>query len=306
MKTTPSVMLLFIALLSPCAARADLRFCNNTGQTVFIAVGYHSNVPRPFVGPDQLWTSEGWFNAPPGSCGSTLVGRLTNEYYYFYAVNATKTAVWDGSQNANGRSFAITPNQAFTYYSQPLYCDPVRGCQSKSFQRIDIGSHTRDSYTVTLVEDQLGPLRAAKQCSDSLGDVNTFSSCWLKKIASSKQRIILGCLQKYPTSDMFFICAGTGNGLTPEQQIWVRCGMQSGPNAYAIAGCVGGALTQRELEKCVKYGIGGRHGCFGRDNTAVKVITNAFHDVTRGPDQNNDLVGRKGWTCVHLLGCSHW
>jgi hypothetical protein len=44
----------------------------------------------------------------------------------------------------------------------------------------------------------------------------------------------------------------------------------------------------RELGKCLKK-IGG-DGCLGPDNSIVKAVNNAVHDITKGPGPNNEIV----------------
>jgi hypothetical protein len=77
---------------------------------------------------------------------------------------------------------------------------------------------------------------------------------------------------------MFATCAGANMfnlNLNAEQQIAVQCVVSTGGQPYAAAGCIATRLTARELTKCIDHGIGGSDGCFG---------------------DNNDLVGRNGWT----------
>jgi len=57
----------------------------------------------------------------------------------------------------------------------------------------------------------------------------------------------------------------------------------------AYAACVGGQLTLNELDKCLERGIGG-DGCFGKGNTAVQFVQNAWKDVTQGPGKGNEVV----------------
>lgn len=88
------------------------------------------------------------------------------------------------------------------------------------------------------------------------------------------------------------VCAA-GNSLTPEQQAFLECAIQTGGQPYAYAGCVGTRLTLNEIDKCFSQGIGG-DGCFGDNNTIVNFHKNAWKDVTEGPGPSNDLVGEDG------------
>ncbi|KAF5888457.1 hypothetical protein FY112_00125 [Rhizobium sp. PEPV16] len=92
-----------------------------------------------------------------------------------------------------------------------------------------------------------------------------------------------------------------GAGLNPEQRIAVQCVAETGAQPYAAAACIAVRLTLRELQKCVEGDFGG-DGCFGDNNDLVgkngwtmRTLSNAVSDVIYGPGQNHDLFGRKGW-----------
>ncbi|WP_461950116.1 DUF1036 domain-containing protein [Pseudomonas sp. LB3P81] len=111
---------------------------------------------------------------------------------------------------------------------------------------------------------------------------------------SPEQQRITGCVLKNRGSyTQMGVCAAGGN-LSPEQQAFVSCAMQTGGQPYAFAGCVGTQLTLNELDKCMTQGIGG-DGCFGDNNTVVKLVSNAFKDISEGPGPSNDLLGKDGW-----------
>jgi hypothetical protein len=108
------------------------------------------------------------------------------------------------------------------------------------------------------------------------------------------------------------MCYGAGQfGLNAEAQIVAQCAVSTGGEPYAFAGCAGGQLTARELDKCFTSGVGGPNGCFGPNNTIVQALgsagqlleqqfgpnntmvrawNTAYHDVTQGPGPNNDVV----------------
>jgi hypothetical protein len=54
------------------------------------------------------------------------------------------------------------------------------------------------------------------------------------------------------------------------------------------------AIVANELPKCVN-GVGVPGGCFGPNGEIIKAVRNAVNDVTHGPGDHNDVVGRKGW-----------
>ena len=99
---------------------------------------------------------------------------------------------------------------------------------------------------------------------------------------SREQQVALQCAaQSDGDTTGFAACAGSNLfnlNLNPEQQIAVSCVVETGGQPYAAAGCIATRLTARELEKCAD-GIGGDDGCFGN---------------------NNDLIGRNGWTARTL------
>jgi hypothetical protein len=94
------------------------------------------------------------------------------------------------------------------------------------------------------------------------------------------------------------VCAA-GSNLTSEQQVFLECAMSTGGQPYAFAGCVGTQLTINELHKCIEQGAGG-DGCFGKNNEAVKRVSDAWKYVTEGPGPSNDLLGRDGFLGKNL------
>ncbi len=108
------------------------------------------------------------------------------------------------------------------------------------------------------------------------------------------------------------ICYGASNlDMNPETQIIVECAIASGGEPYSFAGCAGGQLVSRELDKCLDYGIGGENGCFGENNDIIKALNNvgnvinfefgpnnevsrlwnnSVRDITEGPGQNHEAV----------------
>jgi len=94
---------------------------------------------------------------------------------------------------------------------------------------------------------------------------------------SKEQQIALRCaVESGADVAQFGGCAAANMfslQLNPEQQIAVQCVVGTGGQPYAAAGCIASRLTLRELTKCLSDGIGGS-GCFG---------------------DSNDLVGRNGF-----------
>ena len=108
------------------------------------------------------------------------------------------------------------------------------------------------------------------------------------------------------------VCYGLSSlNLNPETLIILQCAATSGGNPYVFAGCAGGQLVTRELDKCFTNGVGGSNGCFGENNEIVRGLAaigrsldlefgpgndftrnwnNAVRDITQGPGQNHEAV----------------
>jgi hypothetical protein len=65
--------------------------------------------------------------------------------------------------------------------------------------------------------------------------------------------------------------------------------------------CMAAAWATEEFSRC-SNGVGVPGGCFGPNGEIMRAIRGAVRDVTEGPGENNDLVGRKGWVCRTLFG----
>ena len=102
-------------------ALADLEFCNETGATVSIAIGYKDG---------DSWTSEGWWNPAPGDCVTPAAGALTHRYYYYRIQSDV-----DDFPTEN-YSFCTTP-EAFTIVGDEN-CEQ-RGFQTSEFTELDTG-----------------------------------------------------------------------------------------------------------------------------------------------------------------------
>lgn len=87
------------------------------------------------------------------------------------------------------------------------------------------------------------------------------------------------------------ICYGAGSiRMNPETQIIVSCAVATGGEPYSFAGCAGGQLTTRELDKCFTNGIGGNGGCFGPNNDIVRALNGTGQWLAGQFGPNNDLV----------------
>jgi uncharacterized membrane protein len=391
-------------LIASGSAQANLIFCNESGQTLNVSVAWSEN---------SDWKSRGWFVMKPQECKAAIQGNLKSRYYWYYADSVDGSLVWNGNGTENSGVFCVINDKFF-------FRDANRtDCEYEVFKRIDTGESL--AYAMSLSETRTTPREAALECSGEISKGrDAFAKCWMRNIATTKQRAILDCYDKTYSYASFALCAskgsidsealelasctskylnrgdngmfarclaknrlseeqaelfdcaarnrgnygamaacagggfldedqerilscveqnassyknmglcvaGTrlnseqsrivncvasnsgsytqmavcavGNQLTPEQQVMVSCAISTGGQPYAMAGCVGTQLTANELQKCIDKGIGG-DGCFGRNNTAVKFISNAWKDVTKGPGPSNDLLGRDGFVGRNL------
>ncbi len=129
-----------VSILLSCSfvvfAKADFRVCNNTQQSVGVALGYPT-----LAG----WVSEGWWVLPEAGCKTLIEGPLSSRFYYFYAEGAQKKSNWSGSI-----TMCVQDSQ-FTI--QGVHdCFP-RGYQKAEFKEIDTGNQT--SWMIQLTDESL-------------------------------------------------------------------------------------------------------------------------------------------------------
>ena len=123
---------LLAAAAWPGTARAELKVCNKTVDTVYFAVGYKQ-------GDD--WFSEGWWTVKSGQCKVPIGKDLKKRYYYVYASSIDDKHVVDG----NYRFCAA--NKAFTIKGDSNCL--LRGFKSLGFRKVDVGQSY--SYTHMIV-----------------------------------------------------------------------------------------------------------------------------------------------------------
>jgi hypothetical protein len=153
---------------------------------------------------------------------------------------------------------------------------------------------------------QIG-IQCAQQSVNASDVIDSFISCAGQQVVLPQdQQALIDCAAQSGGQVYEFItCEGgniIANQLTPEQQIAVQCVAETGGQPYAAAGCAATQLTVRELQKCFTDGIGGPNGCFGDNNDIVgrngwtaRTFTNVVNDIQHGPGPNNDLVGPNGF-----------
>lgn len=110
-----------------------LRVCNETANTVSVALGYKA---------ERGWQSEGWWVADPGSCKTLYNGRLDARYYYLYAADDVGGGAWEG------KFFLCTRDETFTIFG-------VEDCLARGYERtgfFEIDTQNRSDWMVQLTD----------------------------------------------------------------------------------------------------------------------------------------------------------
>lgn len=119
------------------SAQAELKVCNRSNRTAYIAVGYG-------VGDDR-WRSEGWYEINPKKCEVVIDSDLTpGDYYYLYGGDRGDSWVWEGNTNQN---FCVHPTDEFKYVAKGDGCGR-NGSELRPFFEIKVDS---SSYTMNLI-----------------------------------------------------------------------------------------------------------------------------------------------------------
>lgn len=188
----------FIAALLMCcldsqAAQAGLFVCNNTGGEIAVAVGWFEN---------QKWVSRGWYRVTPRNCGATLLGALDGRYYYYYADMIGSNLHWSGEADGDGSYFCTT---ADAFYIDSTSAKSHADCNGQVFSKLDVGDSQQ--YTLTFTESTNDPTTAALNCSSQIGSgIDSFSKCWVRNIATDRQKKILDCIDHTRSKASLAIC----------------------------------------------------------------------------------------------------
>ena len=129
---------LVVLSISTCRALADFRVCNRTESRVGVALGYKDS---------EHWTTEGWWNIPPGTCETLVRGTLIARYYYLYAQDYDQGGEW------SGKAYLCTRDKEFTI--QGIADCLARGYNRTGFFEVDTRSHK--DWTVQLTEQNQTP-----------------------------------------------------------------------------------------------------------------------------------------------------
>lgn len=116
-------------------ALAALEICNNTAQSLSLAIGYAS---------EDEWISQGWWNITAGECKTTVSGDLKSRYYYYHAMAS-------GTPFASGDFTFCTTNEAFSIDGDENCA--ARGYEATGFRKLDTGE-TATHFTLTLNDNR--------------------------------------------------------------------------------------------------------------------------------------------------------
>jgi hypothetical protein len=97
---------------------------------------------------------------------------------------------------------------------------------------------------------------------------------------------IANCLTTSQGVTSAAICAA-GPSMNEEWRTVAECASASGGIPIGTGICAAGRLTLRELTKCL---TSKGKDCYGPNNTAVKAVRNAYHDLTKGPGRGSEVV----------------
>lgn len=114
----------------------SLRVCNQTRNTVSIALGYKAK---------SGWQSEGWWVAPPGECTTVYNGQLDARYYYIYAADDVSGGSWDG------KNFMCTRDESFTIFG-------VEDCLARGYERtgfFEVDTQNRSNWMLQLTDTEV-------------------------------------------------------------------------------------------------------------------------------------------------------
>jgi uncharacterized membrane protein len=101
-------------------ARADFRVCNKTHALINIAVGTEAG---------EVFKTEGWWVATPGSCTTPIRGTLKSRYVYLYATDLDGVDLLAGTA-----TMCIDRGKFVAYGAENCW---RRGLQAVTFAEID-------------------------------------------------------------------------------------------------------------------------------------------------------------------------
>ncbi|CAN7762055.1 DUF1036 domain-containing protein [Caballeronia sp. LjRoot29] len=197
----------------PSIARAGLFLCNDTGESIDVAIGWNE---------DGVWLSKGWYSVPPRQCSAPILGPLKSKYYYYYANSVGGTLKWDGGQNPDRGYFCTNDDARFFFRNLDTRCN------GHNFIRRTADASNR--MVITLTERQTDPKAAALNCQRQIQNGrDAFAKCWMRNMASDKQERILKCLDRSHSNASLAICANKDN-LDPDVYYVATCASRYSEN----------------------------------------------------------------------------
>lgn len=134
LKLRRRVLLLSFLCIFPSLSLADLRICNQTQNTIQVALGY--------VAVDKTWMTEGWWNIRANRCVTLLKGSLKARYYYIYAEDTVTGGGWIGQTLMCVKETEFTIKGINDCYAE--------GYDRKPFREIDTGNLS--NWTIQLTD----------------------------------------------------------------------------------------------------------------------------------------------------------
>jgi uncharacterized membrane protein len=122
---------LAVAAIAPTSALAGLEFCNQTGASASIAIGYKA--------PDG-WTSEGWWNIGASECKTVVSRELDKSHYYWRAESSDLSWTHD-------TYMFCTSEEVFTIVGDDD-CGP-RGYDREGFNEIETEGYSTFTMNLT-------------------------------------------------------------------------------------------------------------------------------------------------------------
>lgn len=184
------------------AAGAGVFMCNATSNVVYTAYGYKE---------DGQWISRGWRKFKPNECNLLVAGVPQNNNFYYYAHSESGGVKWKGKSKATHGYFCAHPTKKFYYINTTEKCDGY------TFRPVDLDGS--EQYTVTLIEKR-DPKGAALKCRSEIADGrDAFAKCWMRNVATERQKEILNCWDKTGSYASFALCANKRNMTNKQIQI---------------------------------------------------------------------------------------
>lgn len=176
MRYSLAIAAIFILISMASQAHAQLRFCNKTYETIWVAVNHHHN---------NDWTTEGWWRIEPNNCATPITENLRNRYYYYHA-NRNDDLTWGGGEGSIRR---CVTRERFTIRSTENCSSVGNNARPVTFGRIDTG--TSGSRTINLTspsepEVEVGELHS--ECLTMWDDSHQVHSVSLRGVRMKKLR----------------------------------------------------------------------------------------------------------------------